>query len=238
MPMSGLDIRPPQQQRAIDSWSRVLDAGVALLERGGNQALTIQAVCELAGVTPPSIYARVQGKRALYLAVYRHGMEAVSTHAPRIRNLEFSSAPDMIEGAVRELADAFFSHQGFLRAAILQSSIYPEIATVGAGHSAEFARAFADAICKFDGDLVAGDRQADVDICFRMIFATLSQLITRGEAFGAASTLSREAIVAGLCRSAKRLLLAQQSGMDQRRALSTSRSRERLKTEGAVKTRR
>ena len=55
----------------------MLDAGVALIEHGGYEALTIAAVCERAEVPPRLIYERVANKDALFLAVYEHGMERV-----------------------------------------------------------------------------------------------------------------------------------------------------------------
>src|SRR4051812_37000943 len=41
-----LEVRPPKQERSRASWNRVLDAGVAILEDTGYDALTIAAVCE------------------------------------------------------------------------------------------------------------------------------------------------------------------------------------------------
>ena len=52
-------------------------AGVALVEEGGYEALTIAAVCERADVPPRLIYERVSSKDALFLAVYEHGMQRV-----------------------------------------------------------------------------------------------------------------------------------------------------------------
>src|SRR3954469_18447828 len=51
-------IRPPMQKRTREQWSRVLDAGVTLLEEGGYEAFTIPAICERAQVAVSAIYAR------------------------------------------------------------------------------------------------------------------------------------------------------------------------------------
>ena len=51
----GAEVRPPRQARTRASWERVLEEGVALLEEEpGYAGLTIGALCERAGVTPPT----------------------------------------------------------------------------------------------------------------------------------------------------------------------------------------
>ena len=59
-----LAIRPPLQRRSREAWTRVLDAGVTLLEEGGYEAFTIAAVCASARVPPRAIYARAASKDA------------------------------------------------------------------------------------------------------------------------------------------------------------------------------
>src|SRR3954464_9446913 len=76
-PSGLLTIRPPLQQRSRETWARVLDAGVAILETGGYEAFTIAAVCEGAQVAPRVIYSRADSKDVLFLAVYEHGIARV-----------------------------------------------------------------------------------------------------------------------------------------------------------------
>src|SRR3954451_20813062 len=47
----------------------IVDAGRALIERGGVARLTMQAVAERVGVRPPSLYKRVRDRDALLLLV-------------------------------------------------------------------------------------------------------------------------------------------------------------------------
>ena len=75
---SSESIVPPRQARTRASWDRVLQEGVALLEAGGYDALTIGALCERAGVTPPTIYARAGSKEQLLLAIYERAMQRIA----------------------------------------------------------------------------------------------------------------------------------------------------------------
>lgn len=138
-------IRPPQQRRSREAWTRVLDAGVALLEEGGHEAFTIAAVCERAGVAPRAIYDRTDTKDTLFLAVYEHGLRRV-----REDNLRFADherwehlpATALIEHAVRELASVFSAHRAFLRSVMLVSGVHPEIRRRGSLYSREVGQQF------------------------------------------------------------------------------------------------
>ncbi len=60
-----VSVRQPVQRRSRERWTWALEGGVALIEEGGYEALTIAAVCERAGVPPRLIYERVSNKDAL-----------------------------------------------------------------------------------------------------------------------------------------------------------------------------
>lgn len=74
MDASAQIVRPPLQQRSRAAWERVLQVGVRLLESGGIEAVTVAEVCRLARVSPPSLYARVDGRAGLIAAIYEHAM--------------------------------------------------------------------------------------------------------------------------------------------------------------------
>ncbi len=102
---ASLEVRPPLQRRSREAWNRVLDAGVALLEDGGYDAFTIAAVCERAGVAPRALYARVDTKDVLLLAVHGHGVarllagQEVSADTERWAEL---APADLVRAAVAE----------------------------------------------------------------------------------------------------------------------------------------
>ncbi|WP_426321835.1 helix-turn-helix domain-containing protein [Microbacterium sp. E-13] len=76
-------IRPPQQARSRAAWERILDVGLRLPQQGGFDAVTIGDVCRQADVSAPSIYARVDGRAGLLLAVGERGMALVHTQKTR-----------------------------------------------------------------------------------------------------------------------------------------------------------
>ncbi len=53
-----LAVRLPRQARTRAAWQRILEAGLQIVEQDGYDALTIASLCDRAGVTPPTIYAR------------------------------------------------------------------------------------------------------------------------------------------------------------------------------------
>lgn len=71
--------RPPLQDRSRDSWERVLAAGLALFAERGWEGLTIADVCRRAGVSAPSIYARVDGKAGLFRAVHERWLAEIDS---------------------------------------------------------------------------------------------------------------------------------------------------------------
>src|SRR3954454_17614475 len=109
-----LQVRPPKQRRSREAWNRVLDAGVALLEDGGHEAFTIAAVCERAQVAPRALYARVDTKEALFLAVYEHGIARLlddqEAFADEARWAGLAPA-DLVRAGVAQLVGIFLRHE-------------------------------------------------------------------------------------------------------------------------------
>ncbi|GAA5026813.1 TetR/AcrR family transcriptional regulator [Microbacterium fluvii] len=68
------EVREPQQQRTRAAWQRALEVGAELFVEGGLDALTVTEVCRRAGMSAPSLYARVDGRDGLIAAVYEHVM--------------------------------------------------------------------------------------------------------------------------------------------------------------------
>lgn len=130
-------VRPPQQDRTRETWQRVLDTGLELLEAGGWDALTISEVCRRCGISPPSLYARVDGRAGLFFAVWEYGIARV---VETQRNLARAATPaDDLAGAVRSAAEVMFgvfeAHDRFLRPVILRASVDLDLRTRGAAQS-------------------------------------------------------------------------------------------------------
>src|SRR5215212_3486058 len=142
-----LEVRPPKQRRSREAWSRVLDAGVAVLEDGGYDAFTIAAVCERAQVAPTAIYARTSSKDALFLAVYEHGIA-------RLREEQVVFADE--------------SRWAGLGPAAVVRAAHPEVARRGSHYSRELGEGFARVV------LAAREaiRHDDPEAAVRSIFGT------------------------------------------------------------------
>lgn len=131
-------VREPKQARSRKAWERALDVGQQLLEEGGIEALTIADVCRRSNMSPPSLYARVDGLAGLFAAVYDRGMAQVAATEeqvfaglprvgaePRQRALDASAA----------IADVFSRHASFLRPIIGVAGRDPALLRRGASES-------------------------------------------------------------------------------------------------------
>lgn len=183
-----LDVRAPRQQRTREQWTRILDAGVALLEEGGYDAFTIPALCDRAGVPPRALYARADSKDALFLAVYEHGIarvvadQEVFADAQRWDGLDDEAR---IAQAVAVVSTIFDRHQLFLRAIVLISSRHPEVARRGAVRRRELCDLFTTVLEPTDARSPHPDRLAARRFAFTLAFSALVVRTAYGEEFGA-----------------------------------------------------
>ncbi len=206
-----LDVRPPKQRRSREAWNRVLDAGVAILEDAGYEAFTIAAVCERAGVAPPSIYARTTNKEALFLAVYEHGVarlradQEVFADDARWTGLEPSA---LVRAAVAEMAALSLRNQRFLGAVVLISGGHPEVRRRGSRYVQELGAGFARVVQRAGPAITHADPEAAVRRCFGTVFAAVMFRMAYGGDFGTPVPVDDDAFVAGLGETAVRYLLA------------------------------
>jgi AcrR family transcriptional regulator len=205
-----LAIRPPQQRRSRETWNRVLDAGVGILEDGGHEAFTIAALCERAGVAPPSIYARTTSKDALFLAVYEHGIsrvregEAVFRDEQRWAGL---SPADLVRSAVAETVSLFLRHRRFLGAVVLISAAHAEVRNRGSRYAQQLGEGFASVVLGAADAIQHADRGAAVRACFGTVFATSVIRVAYGGGFATTSPVDDDTFVADLGEQAVRYLL-------------------------------
>lgn len=209
-PAADLAIRPPQQQRSREAWNRVLDSGVGLLEDGGYEAFTIAAVCERAGVAPPSIYARTTSKDALFLAVYEHGIsslregEAVFADEQRWAGL---APAELVRGAVGETVGLFLRHRRFLGAVVLISAAHAEVRRRGSGYAQQLGDGFAAVVLRAADAIDHPDPAAAVRACFGTVFATSVIRVAYGGGFTTSLPVDDDTFVAELGEQAVRYLL-------------------------------
>lgn len=147
----------------------MLAAGAELLAEGGYDALTIAEVCRRARVSAPSIYARVDGREALFRAVYAHAMDRVVA----TEDEELGSCPRTVAGVTRALVEVFSTHTEVLRAVISRAADDPALMAAGAETSrrltARAAALMADAGAGSDSALAAA-RHVYVECTFRTMY--------------------------------------------------------------------
>ncbi len=210
-----LEVRPPKQQRSREAWNRVLDAGVAILEDGGYEAFTIAAVCDRAGVAPPSIYARTTSKDALFLAVYEHGVARLragqEVFADDARWTALGPS-ELVRAAVAETAGISLRNQRFLGAVVLISGGHPEVRRRGSRHAGELGEGFARVVLRAGPAITHPDPGAAVRRCFGTVFAALMFRMAYGGDFATTAPVGDDDFVAGLGETAVRYLLADPVG--------------------------
>jgi AcrR family transcriptional regulator len=210
-----LEVRPPRQRRSRETWARVLDAGVAVLEDGGYDAFTIAAVCERAQVAPTALYARTTSKDALFLAVYEHGIaglqadQAVFADGARWAGL---TPVDRVRAAVAEMVGISLRHERYLRAVVLVSAAHAEVRRRGSRYSQELGEGFAAVVLEARDAIRHEDPEAAVRSCFATVFATSVIRVAYGPGFATPVPVDDETFVADLGETAVRYLLADVAG--------------------------
>jgi AcrR family transcriptional regulator len=206
-----LEVRPPKQRRSREAWSRVLDAGVAILEDGGYDAFTIAAVCARAGVAPPALYARTTSKDGLFLAVYEHGIgrlraeQDVFADAARWAGL---APAELVRAAVAETAGISLRHARFLGAVVLISAAHPEVRRRGDRYARELGEGFVRVVLGAADAIAHPDPEAAVRACFGTVFAATVLRVAYGPGFATPSPVDDDVFAAHLGEMAARYLLA------------------------------
>jgi AcrR family transcriptional regulator len=185
-------LRAPQQARSQRTWSRILDAGVDILEERGHESFTIAAICERAGVTPPSLYARAPDKPTLLRAIHEHAVTRV--------NADLALPADLAPGAaVATIARAFLANRRLLRAIIRHAGVEPTFFDSGSASIIELGRGFRRAV---------GGSEQRADACFRIVIGALTHRVVEGEQFTSDLPQSDDEFVASLCEMSVRYLAA------------------------------
>jgi AcrR family transcriptional regulator len=203
-------VRPPQQQRSRESWERILTAGVELLCEGGYEAFTIAAVCDRAGVPPRAIYARVDAKEGLFLAVYEHGMAHVREQVQAVFEnpaVVPESASRQVDDLVRGIADVFHGHRAFLKPVLLLSSTHPEVHRRGSAYSREMGENFTSALRQVVYSIEHEEPAAALQFCFSMVHSAVVMRTMYGAGF-AVPPVSQEQFAESLATAASRYLFA------------------------------
>ena len=207
-----LNVRMPRQARTRAGWERILTCGIRILEEDGYEGLTIAGLCDRAGVTPPTIYARTPSKEALLLAIYDHAVQRImrsDTLDPEDAAWQQLPAEMVIPEAVTAVARIWLSNARLLRALVVRSGEDPETFRRGAQHSVDLARRFRRILLS-RADVVSGrDAERRADACFRVVYAALVQRVMFGSGFESDVPLSDRQLQGALIEMVRRFLDAE-----------------------------
>lgn len=145
----------------------MLDIGVKILEREGHEALTITNLCERAGVTAPTIYARAPDKITLMRAIHEHAVDRLQADL----TLQPGTA---VPAVVRAVGRAFLDNAALMRAIIRQASAEPRIYDRGSSEVIALGHLFRAA--------VGGDARR-ADACYRIVVGALAHRVVDGAGF-------------------------------------------------------
>jgi len=112
-------VTPPKQSRSQKTLERIVRASLEILDAEGTDGLTVQAIVERANSSVGSFYARFAGKDDLleYLGerVWREAAQRWD-EALSAKDLRGLNLAELVDGAVRLLADAGHSRASYLKA--------------------------------------------------------------------------------------------------------------------------
>ncbi|MBO4252354.1 TetR/AcrR family transcriptional regulator [Streptomyces griseorubiginosus] len=178
-----LDLPQPQQARSRRTQQRILEAGTALLEEGGTEALTIAAVAARAGVSVGSVYRRFGGKDRL-IAGLQHAMieefraDIIRRFAP-LRG----DAATMVASAVAGLTETFEAHARLMRVFVIASTTDPAVARAGSAASIDAGQVFRRFLEPLVPMIDAPEPELRLDVAFRLVYAACMNRVLHGERF-------------------------------------------------------
>lgn len=179
-------VRLPVQQRSIDAWNRVLDSGVQIMSELGYEGFTIAEICKRAEVAPRFIYDRVDDKENLFLAVYLHGMNELSSEQELLLQTdrwENLSPQELVSTAIHEVGQRFVLHKEFLKSVVLVSSSNEDISRLGALSKEQFSNQFGVLLSTIHTEVNLPDPQDGITACFDIVFSAWVVRVAYGREF-------------------------------------------------------
>ncbi|MFM9555187.1 transcriptional regulator, TetR family [Streptomyces sp. cf124] len=178
-----LDLPPAQQARSRLTQQRILEAGTALLEEGGTEALTVAAVASRAGVSVGSVYRRFGDKDRL-LAALQHDMidqfraDIIQRFAP----LRTDPAA-LVASAVTGLTETYQAHERLMRVFLAAGATDAAVARVGSEAAMDAKRVFRQFLEPIVLVIDAPELELRLDVVYRLIYGTCQNRVLYGELF-------------------------------------------------------
>lgn len=178
-----LDLPPAQQARSRLTQQRILEAGTALLEEGGTEALTIAAVASRAGVSVGSVYRRFGDKDRLLAALQRDMIDQFRADIVH-RFAPLRTDPTaLVASAVTGLAETYQAHERLMRVFLAAGATDAAVARVGSEAARDASRVFRQFLEPIVPMIDAPEPELRVDVVYRLIYGTCQNRVLYGELF-------------------------------------------------------
>ena len=178
-----LDLPPAQQARSRLTQQRILDAGTALLEEGGTEALTVAAVAARAGVAVGSVYRRFGDKDRLIAALQHDMIEQFDADIVR-RFAPLGTDPvALVTSAVTGLTETYQAHERLMRVFLAAGATDPAVARVGSEAAIGADRVFRRFLEPIVPMIDAPEPELRLDVVYRLIYGTCQSRVLYGDLF-------------------------------------------------------
>ena len=178
-----LDLPPAQQARSRLTQQRILEAGTALLEEGGTEALTVAAVASRAGVAVGSVYRRFGDKDRLIAALQHDMIEQFNADIVRRFDPLGTEPPALVASAVAGLTETYQAHERLMRVFLAAGAVDPAVARVGSEAAIDADRVFRRFLEPIVPMIDAPEPERRLDVVYRLIYGTCQNRVLYGDLF-------------------------------------------------------
>jgi AcrR family transcriptional regulator len=185
-----LDLPPAQQARSRLTRQRILEAGTALLEEGGTEALTIAAVAARAGASVGGVYRRFGDKDRL-IAALQHAMvdqfraDIIRRFAP-LR----TDPADLVASAVAGITETYQAHERLMRVFMTVGTADPVVGRVGSEASIDAGQVFRQFLEPIVPMIDAPEPELRLDVVYRVVYGACLNRVLNGERFESSRPLT------------------------------------------------
>ena len=175
--------RAPKQSRSRESFDRVIEAAIELLDTGGLPALTLAEVSRRSKVSIGSIYCRVASKEDLLRAVQARFLEDMDREfSSMINRLRRRGLPlrELVPALVREQARFLHRHTALINAFVTRGMEDPVVAALGRKYHAQSALDFKLLLLERHNEFLHADPEHAAATCFTVVYGALARYLGLG----------------------------------------------------------
>jgi AcrR family transcriptional regulator len=175
--------RAPKQTRSRQSFDRMLDAAIEIINEGGLAALTLAEVSRRSRVSIGSIYCRVDSKDALIREVQARALTEMDHEFAMLVNRvrrKGLGLRELVPTIVRELALYLRRHARLLGAFMQQAAVDPVIESVGRKSWQQNALDFKLILLERHAEFRHPDPEHAASTCFMVVYGCLARYLGLG----------------------------------------------------------